>query len=813
MLGLGEVDAVLFEIGRAIDQVKIETIPESVAVRAGQSGVSYEMVARCEGLRDSRYVSFAGILKQLRVGAGLTQEELAEASGVAVRSISDLERGVNLTARRETARLLASALRLDDQARAEFEAQARGRPGQAVQVPSVIPAGLSSASVRALPRDIASFVGREDELRLITDAIAAMDPAASGVIGIWAIGGMAGIGKTAFAIHAAHQLAHRYPDGQIFLPLHAHTPGQSPVEPAEALSSLLQTVGVAAARIPDGTDARAQMWRDYLVGKRMLVVLDDVSGHGQVRSLLPGTAGSLVLVTSRRHLTALEETRTINLGTLTAQEAGALLIRLSERTGLGEQESAIAEITRLAGYLPLAVGMLARQLHHHPAWSVAGLVDDLTAARDRLALMRAENISVSAAFDLSYRDLNTDQQRVYRRLGLHPGRDVDAYAVAALDAADCEQARQLLDSLYDHYLLMETSAGRYQLHDLLRERARTLAGDDSRSERDAAVNRLLAYYLYTAREADRYLARRASAEANAGDFSPPSEAPTLASRAEAVAWMEAERHNLQATAVFASEHDVPGYPAAIAATMHGFLRNQGHWTQARVMHNAALDAARAAGDTLAEAGALTDLGTFQLDTGDAAAAIASHQRALGLHRRLGNQLGEANALNHLADAQRITRDFANAEINYTSGLLLHRDLGNPLGEAYALRGLGVVAQASGEFETAASRYEEALRLFRDLGNPAGEARSFNHLAKLMRARGDDAAARGYFEQSLAIADRAGSLPEKARASEGVAEYLIKNGDVDSALSHLRDALDIYRKLGMANADRVESAIDKYSQHL
>ncbi len=750
------------------------------------------------------------MLRQFRISAALTQEELAEASGIAVRSISDLERGINLTARRETARLLADALRLEGETRAAFETEARGRSVSAVQVAPVI-AAAASARVRALPRDIASFVGRNAELRQMTDAVTAIDPVAAGVVNIWAVGGMAGIGKTAFAIHAAHRLAERYPDGQIFLPLHAHTPGQSPVEPAEALGSLLQTVGVTSARIPAAVDARAQMWRDHMVGKRMLVVLDDVSGHDQIRPLLPGTTGSLVLITSRRHLTALEETRAVNLGTLTADEARALLIRLADRTVMEPEEAAVAEITRLAGYLPLAVGLLGRQLYHHPAWTIAGLVDDLVAATDRLALMRAENISVSAAFDLSYRDLTDDQQRVFRRLGLHPGRDVDSYAVAALELTGHEQARQLLDNLYDHYLLMETAAGRYQLHDLLRERARKLADNDPLSERDSAVNRLLAYYLHTARAADRYLVRRVSAEIPAPGFAPPLEAPVLASRADAIAWMEAERHNLEATVVYAGNRNRPGYAGAIAAAMHGFLRNQGHWIQARVMHNAALQAARGAGDALAEAGALTDLGTFQLDSGDAVAAIASHRRALELHRQLGNKLGEANALSHLADAHRITRDFEKAAVNYEGALLLHRDLGNRLGEANAHRGLGVVSQASGDFQQAGELFEEALRLFRELGNAVGEARSLNHLAKLMRAQDDDAAACSYFEQSLAIADRVSSLPEKARASEGVAEYRIKAGDVDSALVHLGQALAIYISLGLATADRVQSAIDRVSR--
>jgi len=358
---------------------------------------------------------------------------------------------------------------------------------------------------RTLPRDIASFTGRESELRKLAGAVA--DPA-GGVVGIHAIGGMAGIGKTAFAVHVAHQLAPGFPDGQFFVPLHAHTPGQQPVDPADALASLLLTAGVGAQQIPPGLEARAGRWRDCVAGKKVLLVLDDAAGHEQVTSLLPGTAGSLVLVTSRRHLTALEDATAISLNTLAPGEAAALLIRLAARPGLDPGDPAVGEITGLCGGLPLAVGMLARQLHHHPAWTAAGLAADLAAARDRLELMSAENLSVAAAFDLSYADLTAGQQRLFRRLGLHPGTEIDGYAAAALDDAELGAARRGLAALYDQYLLTEPAQGRYRLHDLLREHARTLAATDTAAGADAALVRLLDYYQHTAALAETRLARQ-----------------------------------------------------------------------------------------------------------------------------------------------------------------------------------------------------------------------------------------------------------------------------------------------------------------
>ena len=437
-------------------------------------------------------LGFAGLLRRLREAAGLTQDELAEAAAVSQRAISDLERGVNATARKDTAVLLAGALGLDGPAREQFVAAARGRaPAGEVLAAAAGETGTGSGSAaaasRTLPRDIAAFTGRAGELERLTAGLAGAAPG-GGVVGICAIGGMAGIGKTTLAVHAAHRLAGRFPDGQLFLPLHGHTPGQRPVDPADALASLLLAAGVAAQAIPAGLDARAGCWRDHLAGKKILLVLDDAAGHEQVGPLLPGTAGCLVLVTSRRRLAALEDAAVLSLDTLPPAEAAVLLARLAGRPDLGPADAGVGEITRLCGYLPLAIGMLGRQLAHHPSWTPAGLAADLAAAAvGRLELMAAENLSVAAAFDLSYRDLTAGQRRLFRRLGLHPGPDIDAYAAAALAGTSLAAARRGLEALYGQHLITEPARGRYRLHDLLREHARALAAADDPAARDAAT--------------------------------------------------------------------------------------------------------------------------------------------------------------------------------------------------------------------------------------------------------------------------------------------------------------------------------------
>ncbi|MGH3194247.1 MAG: NB-ARC domain-containing protein, partial [Streptosporangiaceae bacterium] len=445
--------------------------------------------------------------------------------------------------------------------------------------------------------------------------------AGGGLAGICAIDGMGGIGKTTFAVHAARRLAGRFPDGQFFLPLHAHTAGQSPVGPADALASLLMTAGVAVQRIPRGLEARAAKWRDHVAGREILLLLDDVAGHGQVRPLLPGSAASLVLVTSRRRLTAFEDAIVISIDTLSADEARALLVRLADRADPELDEAAGREITRLCGFLPLAIGMLARRLRHHPARTAAQLAAELAAARDRLAVMRAENLSVAAAFDLSYQDLSADQQRLFRRLGLTLGPGIDAYAAAALGDTSLEDARRQLDELYDHHLLAEP--GRYLLHDLLREYARVLVAADQPVQARAAVERLINFYAHVAAGACRHIATWTTAGGRLPPTGPPASAPQLTTSQEAAGWLDAERPGLHAAVSYAAAEGMPLHSIAIAGAMGGYLRARGHWQQATARYRTALRAARAAGDRRGEAGMLDELGLLQQLTGDYPDAAAT----------------------------------------------------------------------------------------------------------------------------------------------------------------------------------------------
>jgi len=755
-------------------------------------------------------LSFAELLRQFRAAAQLTQEELAQAAGLSPRSVSDLERGINRTARKDTAVLLADALGLPGQLRVLFVAAARGRaPAAAVLAarPDGVTSGPVVAATRSLPRDIGSFTGREPELAQLLGSLAGPAPG-GGVPGICVVDGMAGIGKTSLVVHAAHRLAGSFPDGQFFLALYAHTPGQRPVTPADALASLLLTAGVAEQHIPPGLAARAARWRDHIAGHRILLVLDDAAGHEQVRPLLPGTAGSQVLVTSRRRLTALEDAAVISLGTLSPAESVALLARLAGRPDLAAAPDAAAppgpatgpgpaeQITRLCGYLPLAIGMLARQLRHHPARTGAELAASLAAARDRLAVMQAENLSVAAAFDLSYQDLTAGQQRLFRRLGVAPGPDIDAYAAAALDGTSLDHARAQLDELYDHHLLTEPAAGRYLLHDLLREYARGLAAAGDTAAGAAAAARLVSYYAHVAVAAGRHIATWTTVGGRRPPPGPPpASAPPVASPEQAAAWLEAERANLHAAVEYAAATAMPGHAIAIAAAMGGFLRARGHWAQAAGQYRTALSAARQAGDRLGQAGVLDELGLLQELAGDYRAATASLIEAIELFRDLGDLPGQVYARNHLGLAQMETGDFPAAAASHRQALALARRAGDPLAEAVSLSDLGLVQQLTGDYPASVAGLERALALFRRVGAKFDEADVLAELGWVYERGGDYGAAAAAGQQALALFGSLGDRLGQARALDVLGLVQQRTGDYPGAARSAAQAIELFRDLG------------------
>jgi tetratricopeptide (TPR) repeat protein len=497
-----------------------------------------------------------------------------------------------------------------------------GQPGPSASAPA------PPKVIRTLRADTAAFTGRSDQIEKITRALSGSPGT---VVTIHAIDGMPGVGKTALAVHAGHLLAGQFPDGQLFVDLHAYSVDYRPVDPAEALAGLLRAAGVPPGQIPDGLEERAARWRDQLAGRRVLLVLDDAASAEQVVPLLPGSADCMVLVTSRRRLTRLRRDYgawTMSLDTLPATEAVTLFTRVAGRPVAGAGQDAAGRLVRLCGYLPLAITILAAALE--PAAAPADLLADLEAAQDGLAGIDAQlgdqGLGVAAAFDLSYQALATEARRVLRLLAVTPGADLDAYATAALTGLSVMAARQQLAGLHAHRLIDQPTYGRYRLHDLITDyaRARTTAG-----ERGPAIERLLDYYQHAAAEADRRLARHSRPGRRTGSPS-RAEIPGFSSQEYAAAWLRAERANLLACISHTRHDQQPARLADLTASLAALLWLDGPWTQGIGLHSDALAASRELADRSGEAYTLSELGDLRLRTGDYPQAVRLLEQSLSI---------------------------------------------------------------------------------------------------------------------------------------------------------------------------------------
>jgi tetratricopeptide (TPR) repeat protein len=450
----------------------------------------------------------------------------------------------------------------------------------------------------------------------------------------------------------------------------------------------------------------------------------------------------------------------------------------------------VAQLAKLCGYLPLAIGMAGRQLAHHPAWTPAGLAADLAAARDRLELMAAENLSVGAAFGLSYADLDDAQQRLFRRLGLHPGPDIDAYAAAALDGTAVSQARRGLEALYDQHLITEPARGRYRFHDLIREHARALAAAEDPAARDAAATRLLDYYLHTARAAGGHFASWTNADGPVPPGCPPASAPPVATIGQAAGWLEAERANLHAAAGFAAATARPMYAVLIPGEMAGFLATRGYWDQGLVLHQAALAAARRAGDRAGQARALMLLSPMQAMTEDIPAAAASATRALQMYRGLGDRTGQAAALTMIGLQHMATDDYPAAAAELRQALELFRGLDHRRGQGDALNVLGQVHRATGDYPAAAACLRQALELCRATGYRSGQAYALKSLGAVQQLTGDCPAAAATLRQALALGRDLGDRFQQAMVLIELAAVQRLTGEYRSAAASSQQAIEL-----------------------
>lgn len=739
-----------------------------------------------------------------------------------------------------TAALTAFLAVLDDRQPAEQPPGPAPRPDDNAGPPG------AALVLRSLPRDTSAFTDRSQELEALVGSVHAAQETGSG-LPVHVIDGMPGVGKTAFAVHAGHLLADRFPDGQLFVNLGGHTPGRSPVQAGEALASLLTVAGVPTQQIPVGddagavTEARAALWRSRLAGKQTLLILDNALSYRQLEPLLPGTSECLVLVTSRRRLAAREEV-VLPVAALPPEHAVDLFVRLSGRPSDTLDREAVGELTRLCGHLPLGVSLLAARLRNHPSWDAADLRARLVAARDRLGELRAGERAVAAAFDLSYQDLAPERQRFFRMLGHYPGTDLDGYSGAALGAVTVTEAHEQLDALYDAHLIDEHPGGRYQLHDLLRDYARALAAEGDSMDQAPAVRRVSTYYLAALTAANAHLVRGGATAPPLPDGTAQVAAPPLESRTAALSWLEHERPNILACIRRADALALHDLVVRLAAGMAPFLRQSGPWDQAVGLHRSAADAARRTGDQRALADALTELGVVRRFmaaypeasealseaatryeatgdrrgkadalnqagivwylTADNDASARAQTEALGLYREVGHRLGQANALADLGMVRRQTSDFDAAVEAQTEALSLYRELGDRYGEANSLRDLGVVHALMGEYERAALRHREALALYEELDDRVHQGYALNELGFVRRLTGDLEGARAAHSQALEHFTELGERFGRATAVRHLGAVDRLTGDPSSAVRVLEESLEAFRSLGSRGGEAV-----------
>ncbi|WP_033263256.1 ATP-binding protein [Amycolatopsis vancoresmycina] len=655
------------------------------------------------------------------------------------------------------------------------------------------PASMTGRST--LPRDLPAFTGRDRELAELTATVSTA--AGQGTLGVavHVVDGMPGIGKTTFAVRAAHQLAGCFPDGQVFLELHGHSPGQAPVDPGDALASLLLLWGVPAIAIPAGLDDRARLWREKVTGRKILLLLDDAVGDEQVRPLLPGSPGSLVLVTSRRRIESVADAGPVSLQTLPPPDAAAMFRRY---TGAHRHDPrAVAELMAMCGYLPLAITLTAGRLRNHPCWTPERLAADLRRSRNRITMLRAGNRTVAAAFDLSYRDLSPDEKRLFRRLGLHPGAQIETCAAAALDGEDPEPTCEHLDALYLNHLLEEVAPGRYRLHDLTRAYSLTLGSEDGD---DKAFERLLDYYLHAVRSATRFVATRGPRPEIAAE--PPAGAHEFAREDEAIAWLSAERANLGACITYAAVHDHLHRAAELAVALHPYLEQHGFWHDAHRLDQAVLAAEQAAGNRTDEAATRADLGRVQSLLGDHPAALEDLIRARDLYAGSGDRLGEAAVLTEIGFARMELCEYPAAIEYLTRARALYEELENPFGVAGALGSLASVQFRLGRHDAARADGERALALYVGLGNRLGEALSLLCIGCTYGVCGDYATAIGVFDQVLSLSRELGDRYTEARALNNLGRMHFELGNYGMADSCYSSAQIIYSRLDSRTREAV-----------
>ncbi|MFF3443785.1 BTAD domain-containing putative transcriptional regulator [Streptosporangium sp. NPDC002721] len=670
--------------------------------------------------------------------------------------------------------------------------------------------GATTVPPAQLPPDVRGFTGRRAELAHL-DAFLALGADQPTALPVTVLSGTAGVGKTALAVHWAHRVAGRFPDGQLYVNLRGFAPDGPVTTPGEALGGFLHALAVPASQLPSDVGAQTALYRSLLARRRMLVVLDNARDAEQVRPLLPGAPGCLVLVTSRNRLTSLvavEGARPLLLDPPTVAEARRLLARRLAPERAAAEPGAVDEIITRCARLPLALAIVAARAAGHPASPLAAFADELRDERDRLDALSAgdETGEVRAVLSWSYRTLGAGAARLFRLLGLSEGADIATAAAASLAGVTPRAARNLLAELTAAGLVTEHRPGRFAAHDLLRAYSAELARHDAAADRHAAARRLFDHYLHTAQAAavllnphrDPVTAAEPGPDVTLGDV-PDTE--------RAAHWFTAEHRNLLSAVRQADRTGSDAYAWRLAWTVTEFLERRGHWTDRIAAQRTALEATRRLGDRPSQIRVLRGLANACAQMGrldearahlaEALALAAEHgddtvlahvhitlalalegqseyrtalehaSQALRLFRSAGHVTGQANALNMMGWCHARLGDYDEAVTCGEEGLVLQRRAGARFGQACTLDSIGYAHHHLGHFDKAADHYRQALDLFRELGERSFEATILTHLGETHAAAGDLDSARDRWRSALTILDQldgpdAAALKERIR---------------------------------------------------